>query len=67
MILCLASLVKDGNSEEYGTDEEWLELMDRGGLYHVKETTFSCFVPLKIRLGQFWKHLPSHAQLQNLI
>ena len=27
MILCLASLVKDSNSED------WLELMDRGGLY----------------------------------
>ena len=47
MILCLASLVKDSNSEECGTDEEWLELMDRGGLYHVKETTFQLFCAIK--------------------
>ena len=47
MILCLASLVKDSSSEECGTDEEWLELMDRGGLYHVKETTFQLFCAIE--------------------
>ena len=32
IILYLASLVRDTNSEECGSDEEWLKLMDRGGI-----------------------------------
>ena len=47
MVLCLASLVKENNSEECGSDEEWLKLMDRGGLYHVKETMFQLFCAIE--------------------
>ena len=47
MILCLASLVRDTNSEECGCDEEWLKLIDRGALYHVKETTFQLFCAIE--------------------
>ena len=47
MILCLVSLGRDTNSEECGSDEEWLKLMDRGGLYHVKETTFQLFCAIE--------------------
>ena len=41
MILCLMELVKD--NEECGIDEEWTDLLDRGGLVHVKETTYRFF------------------------
>ena len=47
MILCLASLVRDTNSEECGCDEEWSKLMDRGALYHVKETAFQLFCAIE--------------------
>lgn len=41
LILCLVELVK--HNEECGTDEEWTDLLDRGGLVHVKETTYRFF------------------------
>ena len=30
------ALVKDRDSEECGTDEEWTKMMDREGLWHVE-------------------------------
>lgn len=47
LILCLMALVKDRNSEEYGTNEEWTKMMDRGGLWHVKETTYALFLSIE--------------------
>lgn len=47
LILCLMALVKDRDSEECGTDEEWTKMMDRGGLWHVKETTYALFVSIE--------------------
>ena len=38
LILCLMDMTKDGDMEDHGTDEEWTDLMDRGGLIHVKDT-----------------------------
>ena len=40
LILCLMALMRSGNCEECGTDEEWTRMMDRGGPWYVKETTF---------------------------
>ena len=39
MVLCLMELVRswDSAAEEQGTDEEWTDLIDRGGLWYVKE------------------------------
>ena len=46
MVLCLMELVKDPQDSErkIETDEQWTNLIDRGGLWHVKEMTsvFSC-------------------------
>ena len=36
-------MVWNKDTEEYGTDEDWTNLMDRGGLFHVKEITFQLF------------------------
>jgi len=44
MTLCLLELVKgDDDTEQFGTDEEWTNLIDRGGLWHVKENTYQFF------------------------
>jgi len=43
MVLCLMELVKDQDAEQAGTDEEWTNLIDRGGLWHVKECTYQFF------------------------
>lgn len=43
MILCLLELIKDQDIEEDGVDEEWTDLIDRGGLWHIKETTYRFF------------------------
>ena len=42
MVLCLMELVKDQDAEQAGTDEEWINLIDRGGLWHVKECSRRC-------------------------
>ena len=43
MILCLMELIKGQDREEHGIDEDWIDLIDRGGLWHVKETTYQFF------------------------
>ena len=45
MILCLMDLVKDPQDDEakLETDEQWTNLIDRGGLWHVKESTYQFF------------------------
>ena len=38
---CCQTLVKQShNYDEPGTAEDWTDLVDRGGLWHIKETTF---------------------------
>ena len=53
--LCLLDLLDDGD-EEGGTAEEWLNLVDRGSLKHVNESTFQVMVAMELEL---WKHLQS--------
>ena len=46
LVLCLMTLVKGVQYQENsGTNEEWIDLVDRGGLWHVRENTFHFFVP----------------------
>lgn len=47
LVLCLMALVKDRTSEECGNDEEWTMMMDRGGLWHIKESTYSLFLSIE--------------------
>ena len=47
LLLCLMALVKDKSSEECGNDEQWTMMMDRGGLWHVKETTYSLLLSIE--------------------
>ena len=49
LIIYLAKLVRSegDSSEESGTAEEWTELVDRGGLWKVRNTTFQVFLALE--------------------
>jgi len=52
-------MVKDNTVVDQGTGEfeEWTNLIDRGGLCHVKQTTFQLFHALKyqVRLSEMFK------------
>ena len=37
---------KDPENDMPGVDEQWTALIDMGGLWHVTETTYQCFVLL---------------------
>ena len=47
MILCLMSMVKDKSDTSEGHCEEWTNLVDRGGLWHVRENVFCFFLSLE--------------------
>ena len=47
LLLCLMALVKDRSSEECSNDEQWTMMMDRGGLWHVKETTYALLLSIE--------------------
>ena len=40
LILSLMALVRSGNHEECEHDEEWMRMIDKGGLWYVKESTY---------------------------
>lgn len=52
LILCLVSLLKGRDSEDPGTDEDWIRAQDRGGLLYVKETTYSLFLSIEAELRE---------------
>lgn len=47
--LCLLDLLNDGEEEE-GTAEKWLNLVDRGGLKHINESTFQAVLAMELEL-----------------
>ena len=48
LFCCAKQLLKEHQSnEDPGTAEEWTDLADRGGLWHVRETTFQVFCALE--------------------
>ena len=51
--LCMLDLLDDGD-EENGTADDWLNLIDRGGLKHVNEGTFQAILAMELELR---KHL----------
>ena len=59
---CLVQLVLGKQKDcEQGTAEEWTNLLDRGGLWHVRETTFQVFYALEEGVRQFLSELSSPA------
>ena len=60
LIKCCQRLVKTHSSDDTeNTAEEWTDLVDRGGLYHVKETTFQLFVALEDEVRKYLGQLSS--------
>ena len=51
MILCLMELNGDEMDEERGT-EAWTNLIDRGGLWHVNDQTYSLFATMEEEIRQ---------------
>ena len=47
LVLCLMALVKSRNDEEVASDEEWTRMLDRGGLWYIKETSYSLFCAIE--------------------
>jgi len=50
MVLCLVELVKDHHNTERQLEadyEHWTDLIDRGGLWHVKDTTYQLFFAIE--------------------
>ena len=47
--LCLLDLLNDGEEKE-GTAEEWLNLVDRGGLKHINESIFQAVLAMELEL-----------------
>ena len=62
MMICLMQLVRNKETEEHGTDEEWTNLMDRGGLFHVKEITFQLFRAIEYQVRDGLKGLKRQSQ-----
>jgi len=54
MVLCLVELIKDSDmlGADEGTDEDWTNLVDRGGLCHVKTTTYKLFCAMEYQLRE---------------
>ena len=64
---CLMQLVLGKQEDcEQGTAEEWTNLLDRGGLWHVRETTFQVFNALEEGVRQFLSELSSPAAATGL-
>ena len=57
MVLCLMDLVKDENTRACGTDEEWTNIVDRGGLWHVKGTTYQLFCAIEYQTREVLRAL----------
>ena len=68
MVLCLMELVKDENTHACGANEEWTNLVDRGGLWHVKGTTYQLFCAIEYQIREVLSallrpSLPSKAEM----
>lgn len=50
MVLCLMELNEDGDK---GT-EDWTNLLDRGGLWHVSDTTYSIFYAMEEEIRTYF-------------
>ena len=53
LLLCLLDLLDDGD-EVHSDTEEWLDLIDRGGLTRVNDVAFQAFLAMELELR---KHL----------
>lgn len=62
IVSCLMQLVRDKNSQECETDEQWTKRVDRGGLWYVKETTFQLFCAIEYQIRAILNQLKKPSQ-----
>ena len=70
LVVCLMTLVKGvQHPENTGVNEEWLDSVDRGGLWHVRENTFYFFCALEEEVQLQLKQLAqsAHAARKKMI
>ena len=48
MILCLMELI--GYEVQETTTEEWMDAIDRGGLWHINDDAYQCFYLVEIEV-----------------
>lgn len=60
LLLCLLDVLDDGD-EGHTDSEEWLDLVDRGGLTRVNETAFQVFLAMELELRNHLQsqHIPN--------
>ena len=56
---CLMKMFLCEGESEGKKDEEWIDLVDRGGLWHVRESTFQFFFALEDGVRQYLSQLTS--------
>ena len=67
-MLCLMALVKGGDHEELEYKEEWTRMLDRGGLWYIKDKTYSLFLAIKKETRQCLQLLSTqHAKCKKVI
>ena len=61
LIQCLGYLVREGDDKESELAEEWTDMVDRGGLWRVRNTTFKVFCALEEEMRSLLQPLISQA------
>ena len=57
MILCLMEMTKNNDEDQmHGVDEEWTELIDMGGFWRVKESTYQFFCAVEYAIREALKN-----------
>lgn len=67
MVLCLVTMAKDKSDTSSGPCEEWTDLVDRGGLWHVQENTHSFFLCLEEEIRPLFPPLLSETDKKDKI
>ena len=63
---CIKKLVLCDKEYEEDTADDWIKLVDRGGLWHARETTFQVFFALEEGVRQYLAQLVSVAVTPDL-
>ena len=58
LALCLLDLLDDGEESDIDESEDWIQLIDRGGLTNVNDVTYHLFVAMELEIR---KHLQSQS------
>ena len=50
LALCLLDLLDDGEESDIDESEDWIQLIDRGGLTNVNDVTYHLFVAMELEI-----------------